>query len=147
MRSHGIFLHFHIAFTGFWRRNPRLILGMQATTLVVRRIAKLQAHGCKPAAAAGLQGRPTIQQPLLSERGPGIAESGPRGQKWACWLPEWSPRRAQRVRPIRVKRYHALTRSLSPFSHRFYWFCQWRSAAKENPLRLILGMQAATWVV
>jgi hypothetical protein len=71
----------------------------------------------------------------------------PRSQKWACRLPEGSTRRAHRVGPIGAKRYHALTWNLSPPSHRFYWFCEWRSAAKNSLPRLRLGMQAATRVV
>ena len=71
----------------------------------------------------------------------------PRSRKWACRLPEGSPRRAHRVRPIGAKRYHALTWNLSPPSHGFYWFCEWRSAAKNSLPRLRLGMQAATRVV
>jgi hypothetical protein len=71
----------------------------------------------------------------------------PRSRKWASRLPEGSPRRAHRVGPNGEKRYHALTWNLSPPSHCFYWFCEWRSAAKNSLPRLRLGMQAATLVV
>ena len=41
-----------------------------------------------------------------------------------CRLPEGSSRGVHRVVPIRAKQYDALTWTLTPFSDRFYCFCE-----------------------
>ena len=116
----------------------------------LERTAKPQAQGSIPAAAAG---RPDRDDTATEPVGAGALD----GRKWSpeaknghagCQKGRLDGRaESDPSEQNNTMRSHGTFHFLSPLSNRFYWFCEWCSAAKNRPLRLRFGFQAAIRVV